>query len=234
MPYYKSMMRAFALLLLLILLITGVGVSHADKKLDASAKKGGRLTIEHVEFLYRLDEEARYVDLKTQYQSRTRGKLPEKEAESLALEAFEKASVEKPFTHWRYQGGPDPNVFLIKAHLYNQSSQARLNTNLSATIRAKIGELLVNPKLLLVDFSHLQQTAQWQTIETVQKEVPVMITGEEILVEISRFELLKFLNAHPNQWPTEIEVTVSSPDAANSATETLKLTPDHFSVPVLY
>ncbi len=191
------------------------------------------IKVESIGFYYKMDANARYLDLKTQWQATHRGELKLEEAASLAEEAFQKASVESPFDKWLYHGGPSPQVFKSKLHIYNTSKNALLDIPLYVTIRAQVGELRVNPDIQMTDFDHLRATASWQILSEDTVKVAALAPGEDMLVDVMQFKLLDFLKNHPNQWPTRIEVLINSPKLGTSR-QSLELIPDHFVVPVLY
>lgn len=202
--------------------------------LDAGVRKSGKLNLEHAVFYYKTDEEVRFADKKTNFQSKNRGNLPPAVAAQLASEAYEESSVEQELTLWRYHGGPAPNVITAKAHLYNESSQARLNTHLNTTLRAKVAPLLVDPKTLLVDFRNLNTSGKWVALDKRSTLVPALAAGEDSREEVSRFDLRAFLAKHPNDWPVELEITVKCPESGQTVKKRLTLIPDHFVVPTLY
>ncbi|MEB3286247.1 MAG: hypothetical protein VKJ04_01965 [Vampirovibrionales bacterium] len=208
--------------------------NNRNLKLDAGVTKSGAVTLEHVTFYYKTDEEVRFVEKKSAYQAKTRGQLPPDVAEAFADEAYAESSVEKELDKWRYHGGPAPNVITAKAHLFNESSQAKLDMKLNVTVRAKVSNLLVDPKTLLVDYGYLKKSARWRTLSKKTITIDALAAGEDYLEDVMRFELLKFTNTHKGQWPSELEVSVSSPDADKSVSASITLTPDHFVVPVLY
>lgn len=191
--------------------------------------------LEEVVFYYKVDEEARYVDLKNQYQNKHRGEIPLAEAENLAWQAYRKATVERPLEKWLYHGGASPNIFTGKAHLFNKTKNALLDVKLDITLRARVGKWLVNPDIQMTDFAYLVKTAQWRTLWQESRTVPVVAPGEEMLVRaLGRFNILRFMRLNPNEWPMEMELTVRAPALNEQVKTTLELVPDHFLVPVLY
>lgn len=223
-------------LLLALMLISAPSWGDAPtvKKIDASIQKTDRLTLEKIEFYYRADEQARYIELKNKAQAEKRGELTPERNMEVAREAFDASSVEKPFDVWRYHGGPNPNIFLIKAHVYNQTGQAQIDVPMTVSVRAKVGPLLVNPKTLLIDTQYLENTAKWMTLFQQQMTLPAIAQGEDMLFELRQFDLTEFLATHPGQWPTAITVSVSSSELDGEKTANLQMKPDHFVVPVLY
>ncbi len=186
------------------------------------------------DFYYRLDEKARFIELKNQWQSDHRGELPMQQAQAFSEKAYAQSSVEEVLKVWRYHGGPSPWVFCAKARLFNEGAVAFLNVPAHISYRAKVGELRVNSATQLTDFKHLQQSAKWQDMPGSHRtNIAVMAPGEDILLDLGPVHLLSFLGAHPNRWPTEIEVTVSSPRFA-TVRHRLQLTPDHFLTPSVY
>lgn len=185
-------------------------------------------------FYYRLDEKARFIELKNQWQSEHRGELPIEQARIFSEMAYEQSSVDAVLQHWRHQGGPSPWVFSAKAHVFNNGHSASLNVPVHITYRAKVGELRVNSATQLTDFEHLSQSAQWRSLPgSHQTSVAAIAPGEDMLLDLGRVNLLAFLASHPNQWPAEIEVSISSP-RFNTVRHTLRLTPDHFLTPSTY
>lgn len=217
-----------------ILLIIGLFVcSQALTLLATRAATGQPVKAESIGFFYKMDAHARYLDLKTKWQSGHRGELSIEQASELATEAYEKSSVESPFEKWLFHGGPSPYLFKGKLHIYNTTSAALLQVPLAVTIRAKVGELRVDPTIQMTDFEHLNATARWETVSQENLSVDALAPGEDMLVDVMRFHLLKFLKEHPNQWPTRLEVVVTSPQLGTHRQQ-LELVPDHFVVPVLY
>ncbi len=204
---------------------------------DASAARGvsntTTLKTASLDFYYKLDEKARYLDLKNQWQSKHRGEFSPRQAVELADEAYKKASVEAPFEKWLYHGAPAPRVFTGKLHLYNSSKQALLDVPLKVTLRAEVGDLRVDSVVQLTDYGHLSKTARWMTLSEQTVSIPAVAPGEDLQVEVMRFRLMEFLAAHPNRWPSQLEVQVSGPQVG-TVKKSLSLAPDHFVVPVLY
>lgn len=199
----------------------------------AAPKRQAALKVASLGFYYKQDENARYLDLKTQWQTEHKGLLSGQKASEFADTAYQQASVEAPFSQWRAQGGPAPKVFSAKLHLYSNTKAAVLNTPISVSVQANVGDLRVSPITQLTDYRYLQQTAHWETLETRQLSVPVIAPEEDQLLEVMQFRLLSFLNSHPNQWPTAVRITISSP-RLGVAEKQISLLPDHFVVPVLY
>ena len=214
--------------LLFLAQVVVLWATHAD----ASAGSTG-LKAESLEFYYKTDENARYLDLKTRWQSETQAELTYLKVSELAEEAYKSATVESPFDQWRYQGGPAPNIFSGKVHLYNTGKQAWLNVPVQVTLRAKVGALRVNPALQTTDYGYLQQTARWETVSTRTVKIPVIAPGEDIQVEVGRFNLPSFLAKRANQWPAEVEFQITAPQVGQLS-KSIPLIPDHFVVPVLY
>lgn len=154
-------------------------------------------------------------------------------AVELATEAYGIAGTESPFDTWRFHGGPAPKVFTAKAHLYNPGHTALLNVPVTVMIRAKVGELRVNPSIQMTDFDFLEDSAQWETVSKEMLRIPAMAPGEDLLLPVMKFRMLEFLQRHPNRWPVQLEVKMTSP-SVTTAYKTISLVPDHFVVPVLY
>jgi hypothetical protein len=199
----------------------------------AATRQSGDIRVHSLDFYYKEDENARFLHLKNTWQSQHRGEISLTKSDELATEAYRQAGVEAPFTRWRYQGGPSPKVFTSKIHLYNNGKRAVLNLPLKVSVRAKVGELRVKPDIQMTDYGYLQQTAHWEDVSSNTITVPALAPNEDMLVEVMRFRLMNFLAAHPNQWPTQVEVTVSAPQMA-TVRKSLPLVPDHFVVPTLY
>lgn len=192
------------------------------------------IKVADVGFYYKLDEKARYIDLKNQWQSKHRGEVSFAKACEFSRQAYAQASVEELLSQWRYHGGPNPWIFTGKSHLFNDGKQAYLNVPVQVSFRAKIGDLRVNPAIQMTDFSQLKNSAHWEKLpESHATRIVAIAPGEDILLELGAFNLLDFLAAHPNQWPTEIEVQISSPRFTGSR-KVIPLTPDHFVMPTLY
>lgn len=215
------------------------GLPGSEIKAGVSAIRPANASVSDIkvagaEFYYRLDEKARFIELKNQWQSKSRGELPIDRAQVLAQDAYEHASVEEVLNRWRYHGGPSPWVFTAKAHLFNEGEQAYLNVPVTVAYRAKLGDLRVNSALQLTDFNHLKQSARWEKLPGGQsRTIPALAPGEDLLLDLGRVELLALLAAHPNRWPTEIEVQISSPRFA-TVSKRIELTPDHFVTPQIY
>jgi hypothetical protein len=200
-----------------------------------------------LDFYYRMDEKARFMELKNQWQSAHRGGLPTGQATEYSKEAYNQASVEEVLKQWRYHGGPNPWVFRAKGHLFNDGKKAYLNVPLRVTFRAKFGDLKVDPDTQMANFTHLQQTARWKTLPVSHAiNIPAIAPGEDILLDLGQINLLALI--YPNQtntqptweppeschcWPVEMEVRLDSP-RFSGATRTLRLIPDHFVLPTVY
>jgi hypothetical protein len=226
----------------LILLATNAyGLPSVQIKgiVTTTSPSGGSPSIRDIQvagtdFYYRLDEKARFIELKNQWQSEHRGELPIERAQIFSEMAYEQSSVDTVLQQWRYQGGPSPWVFSAKAHIFNNGDTAYLNVPVHITYRAKVGELRVNSATQLTDFKHLSQSAQWNSLPgSHQTSITSIAPGEDMLLDLGRVNLLAFLASHPNQWPAEIEVSISSP-RFNTVRHTLQLKPDHFLTPSIY
>ncbi len=195
---------------------------------------GGDLQVASADFYYRLDEKASFIALKNQWQSEHRGELSPDQAELFADQAYDKAGVEEVLTQWRYHGGPNPWVFSVKAHLFNEGKKAYLNVPVQVIVRAKMGDLRVNPAIQMTDWTYLQQSAHWVTISGPKAiTVSAIAPGEDQLLPLGRINLLSLLSKHPNQWPVELELHLQSPRFA-PVTQRISLKPDHFVTPHWY
>ncbi len=222
--------RYFLLLVIALLLasetLTLLGSSKAAETLHA-------LKAQSLSFFYKEDEKARFLDFKNQWQSAHRGEIPLKQAAQLASDAYTQSSVENELLHWRALGGPSPEVMSAKLDLYNTSPQALLDVPVQIRFRAKVGLLRVNPAVQMTDYDYLNQTAQWETVSNHSTRIAVIAPGEDMRLDLGRFELLRFLSTHPGKWPVELAVNVSAkPLGAHS--QNLTLLPDHFVMPALY
>lgn len=247
--YNRRVKRAFFILLVLGLLLLSEaitllatnadGLPGTEIKAGVSAVRPANVSARDIkvastEFYYRLDEKARFIELKNQWQSQHRGELPIEQAQIFAQDAYAQASVEEVLNRWRYHGGPSPWVFTGKAHLFNEGEKAYLNVPVSVSFRAKVGDLRVNPALQMTDFKYLKQTARWENLPgSHSRTIAAIAPSEDILLDLGQVHLLAFLAAHPNRWPTEIEVRISSPQFA-TVSKTIELIPDHFVTPAFY
>lgn len=224
-------MRRIVLILLTIsLLLLSEAVTLLATK---AATARGPIKVDSLDFFYKLDEHVRFLDLKTKWQTEHRGELPIGKAGELAREAYDQAATESPFSLWRYQGGPAPQIFTGKAHIHNQGRTALLNLPVSVQVRAKVGELRVSSDIQMTDYEYLEDSARWETVSTESITVPAIAPGEDILLPVMKFRLLEFLAKHPNRWPVQVEMKISSP-LMGTTYKTLALIPDHFVIPVLY
>lgn len=189
--------------------------------------------VQSLDFYYKMDEKSRYLDLKNQWQSAHKGELNYAEASTLAAQAYDESSVESELEQWAYHGGPDPKVMTGKVHIYNVGQRALLNLPIKVTLRAKVGELRVNPAIQMIDYDYLNDTAQWLSVSSKTVKVAALAPGEDMLVDLGKFQMLDFLGKHPNQWPAKLELRVDSPEFGTSR-KVLNVIPDHFVVPVLY
>ena len=189
--------------------------------------------VEKILFYHKSDAETRYIAKRAAWQSENRGAIALEDAEPLALEAYEEASLEKPLELWRRHGGAHPQVITAKAYLQNPTDKALLDLKLQVTVRAKRGELRVDPQLLLTDYDHLNRTGTWEQILQYTQTIPVLAPGEEILAPILQFQLLRYLRFHPNQWPEslQVEVVLLNTKPSQKKLATLRLIPDHFVLP---
>ncbi len=206
--------------------------NQAQKKLNKSPEQ--TLVIESVDFYYKADEELYFVDLKTKHQNQHHGLVSAEVQEDLAWQAFDKATLEKSFTKWVFHDHPKPNVLMAKAHLYNNTGKAHLNVAVKLYVDAYVGDLRVNPDTLLVNFDHLETTAQWERIMEETLIIPALEPGEELRLTLMRLNLKKYLRLHTNQWPTKVQVSVELHNFNQTNGETLELVPDHFLIPTLY
>lgn len=191
------------------------------------------LKVASLKFYYKQDEDVRFIDLKTQWQTEHKGAITLQKAAEFADMANEQACVEAELSRWKAQGGPAPKVFGAKLHLYNNSKKAIVNIPLTITTKANVGDLRVSPLTQLTDYGYLRQTARWETLSTRTIQVPVVAPGEDQLIDVAKFRLLDFLGKHANQWPESVRISVSSPQFGVAERE-LSLLPDHFVIPTLY
>ena len=230
---------AFAVAQIFILQAYAVHASHPAHSLHPQSHRvhtvhtAHALKLQSMAFYYKLDAETRFLDLKTQWQGAHRGEIPMDKAKEFALQAYHASTMDTPFNAWRYQGGPAPLVFSAKAHIYGTGQKALLHVPFLVTVRAKVGDLRVITDLQLTDYQNLQATAQWITLYQQTIRVPAIAVGEDLLLPLMEFQMLDFYQKHPNQFPTQVEVRVSSP-ALGTVAKCIPLTPDHFVVPVLY
>jgi hypothetical protein len=224
------MKRVVFILLTVCLLLLSEAITLLSTK---AASMQPAIQVQSLDFYYKQDEKARYLELKNQWQSEHRGEIPLRNAAELATQAYAQADTEAPLERWRYQGGPSPEVFNSKIHLFNSSKQALLHIPLRITLRARVGELRINPQTELTDYTHLANTAHWQTIAVETKSIPALAPGEDLQVANTTFQLLDFLGKHPGHWPAQLEIEVKVPQLGANR-KTISLTPDHFVVPILY
>jgi hypothetical protein len=211
--------------------LTG-SVSRSAPARPASGSQG--LQVASANFYYRLDEKASFIALKNQWQSEHRGELSPDQAQLFADQAYDKAGVEEVLTQWQYHGGPNPWVLSIKAHLFNDGAKAYLNVPVQVTVRAKLGDLRVNPAIQMTDWTHLQKSARWATVSGPQIiTVSAIAPGEDQLLSLGRINLLSYLCKHPNQWPVELELQLRSSQFA-PVSQRITLKPDHFVTPTWY
>jgi hypothetical protein len=192
-----------------------------------------QVLLDEVDFYYRTDAEARYQSLRTQWRQTHAEVLTAEEAEPLALQAFNAASIAKPLPAWRQQGGPRPWVFFAQAHLVNPTPTARLNVPITAKLEARIGPLRVDPRVLMTDYGYLEKNARWQPLSTQTFTVPVLAPGEEILAPVGKVQILRLLRFNPTAWPVALRLTVSTPGQPPKQ-RLLPLIPDHFVLPEAY
>lgn len=218
----------------IIIIITLVLITQAVTLLATRAgTPKAPIRVESIDFYYKMDAKARFLDLKNRWQSENRGALAISKASELANEAYNQSNSESVFDQWRYHGGPAPSVFVSKAHIYNSGKTALLNVPVSVTVRAKVGDLRVDPIIQMTDYDYLKETAVWETVSIETITIPAIAPGEDLLLPLMKFRLLDFLASHPNRWPVLVEVRMSSASLGNSR-KAISLVPDHFVVPVLY
>lgn len=221
-------------LILTLLTLALCLMSTMGMLLEVQAASGSALKVQSLDFYYKLDEAARYLELKNQWQSEHRGEIPIAKAKALAQEANLTSDMDTPFAYWRYHGGPSPLTFRAKAHIYSSGEQkAFLNAPFLVTVRVKVGNLRVIPDLQLTDYTTLQTSAHWETLSQCTIRVPAIAAGEDLLLPLMEFQLMDFLEKHPNQFPIRVEVRLSNPHLG-VVTKSIPLTPDHFVVPVVY
>ncbi|MDX2085707.1 MAG: hypothetical protein SFZ03_10010 [Candidatus Melainabacteria bacterium] len=205
---------------------------------QASATLGTNVRLETVSFLYKADEMARYLDLKSAWQDQ-HPTVPPLLADlaELAMLAHQQAQQERPFTEWRQQGGPNPWVFQPVIHVRNTSNRtAQLDVNILVTVEVNLGEWKVDPRTLLTNYAHLKKTARWQAVQQQMIHLPVLAPSEEALARSQPVALLPILEKYPHQWPDQLRVQATLQTSGQSAngkqTQLLRLVPDHFVVPL--
>jgi hypothetical protein len=212
-----------------ITFIASASSRHAPVKRSISLP----LTVASLKFYYKQDENARFIDLKTKWQTEHKGAISLQKAADFADTADSQASVEAELSRWKAQGGPAPKVFGAKLHLYNNGKKAIVNIPLTITTKVNVGDLRVSPVTQLTDYEYLRQTSRWETVSTRTMQIPVVAPGEDQLIDVAKFRLLDFLGKHAGQWPESVQVSVSSPQFG-IAERRIILLPDHFVVPTLY
>lgn len=195
--------------------------------------------IEDIGFYYKPGEEALYLKEKNTWKGTHLSEdFSLQEVEQLAWKAYQKATVEKPFTEWHWHGGVSPRIFRAKVHVHNLSqSEAITNGELMVTLKATLGELRVDPRVLVTNYPYLKKTAQELFLLKETYQLPPLAPGEEMLVPTMTFQLFRFLRQNPNRWPIEMKVeAVLRPTASGNTAKAAKLllTPDHFVVPAWY
>lgn len=226
----RNVKRFVFILLVVALLLTAEMVTIWATRADTPLRP---IKADSLDFYFKTDENARYLDLKSKWQAETRGEITFQKASELAEEAYTASSVESPLKLWRAQGGPAPNIFHSKIHICNTGKEALLNVPMTATLRARVGELRVKPDIQMTDYDHLERSSKWVSLGQSTVNVPAFAPGEDMLLEMNRFKLMEFLSKHSGRWPVEVEVKVSSPQMG-TIRKTMALIPDHFVVPILY
>ncbi len=216
---------------------------NESKELQAHSVAPNSVLLEGIQFFYKLDSDTRFLERRSQWEQKSKGliKISLQALEEMAYKAYDEASAEKPFDIWREQGGPNPLVFRPKIHVRNNTDQAWLNVKIEVIWRAKIGDLLADPELLLTDYDNLSDTAKWENLFIENINVDVLSPGEDKLVELSPFQLFFFLSLYKNKWPEflELEANLQSADGQSFGTlpehqaiQALPMIPDHFVVPI--
>jgi hypothetical protein len=239
------LLKAFSAFLLAPLVLAPLVIStqaHAQSSGQKVANKAvlnsaSGVSVEEIRFYYRLDADARYQALKLNWQNSHQESYSPDIAETLAFRAFNASSLEKEMTEWRYQGGPHPLIFFTKLYLRNNQNKAILNTLIRVTVQGKIGPLRVDPQVLMTNYEYLKNQATWKVLSTTVSEVPVFAPGEEMLLPVEKFQLMRFLRLNPNSWPESLRVEVTllnKGKVSQLKQKTLTLIPDHFLLPEPY
>lgn len=234
------MKRYILLILVTLLLLLSEAVTlfaaHADhfRAPAQSARSARPIQIDRLEFYYKLDGKARFLDLKTRWQETHHGETSFRTAAILARQADAMAKTEAPLTLWRYHGGPDPAIFSGKMHIHNQGTKALLNVPVKTTLLARVGPLSVKPDTLLTDFDALERSARWQVLSSQTFTIPAIAPDEDMLIPAMAFRLYDFMSANPNRWPVEVAIRVGDSPLVASASRSVRMIPDHFVMPVLY
>jgi len=191
------------------------------------AGKQGQLEVSGLAFYYREDEDARFLDLKTRWQTGHQNKLPPKEAIDFADQAYKASSMDAELNVWRFQGGPHPKTITAKVRLYNPTRDALLDVPIHVQLWAKVGDLLVESGSQLTAYGALRASARWEPVSLGNLKIPVIAPDEDQILEVTQFRLLPFLEPRPYQWPIYLKVVVTSPKFQR-AEKVLTLLPDHF------
>jgi hypothetical protein len=201
----------------------------------SAADKTSPLKLDNIGFYYKQDEHARFMDLKTQWQTTHRSELPYSVARQLALKAYNKANIEALISSWHYDSGLFPNIITGKASIHNPDSSAKLDIPVSVILQAKT--VTLEPTVLLstqmTNLNDLQSSAHWVTLSKKNFTLPVIAPGEDVLVPLVQFSLMAFKQQHPHQWPLKLRVRFNSTLIGKGQQE-ISLTPDYFVMPSLY
>jgi hypothetical protein len=222
------------LLVAFCLLVSAVFVCPSDEAVQITGQTKRLvqplgITVESVDFQYRPDEAARLLALKQKW-IKSKGRRPNLiELGDLAMQAYTMSTLDEPLPIWRAQGGPSPWVFRPRVYLVNGTDEAVLNQTVKLEVRAKMGELRVDPDALLTDYGFLEQSAQWQTLYQEDLQVPVVAPGEDKPVDAKLIVLSNLLGTSQSQWPVLIEATATIGTEQKSVS--LRLVPNHFVLP---
>lgn len=189
-------------------------------------------------FYYPADFTARYLRAKSNWREAHDGEPVALDTmHILALQALDpKPDTLKLLETWRIQGGPAPWLFYPVVLVHNASqTEAVLNVRLKMKLEFQFGQYFVDPNTLLVDYEHLQNSAQWEPVLEKERWLHSLAPQEDAQVVLNPVDLLQAMENRRNQWPYAIRLTVTLlPSGQLNQSCVLTLTPDHFALPLTF
>ncbi len=140
------------------------------------------------------------------------------------------AATDVDLKHWTAKGGASPRQFRIRLKLRNYGNEASRPQSLKIIVSAKVGEYYVNPQSFLVDYDHLKKTAQWQEIQQMTDQIPVLAPNQTLNYFSETIPFGDYVNAMPNHHPFSVKAAIYLNQAKTPKVIEIPVTPHHFAL----
>jgi hypothetical protein len=187
--------------------------------------------LKDVAFSYRPEAEPFFVVETAKMRNSSNGFIDKyKELEAYNRIYKEIGGQDMDFDLWTAQGGAGPKQFRIRARVKNYGNQVSTPLPITITLMAKVGAYFVDQQAYMVDQEHLQNTAKWVKMQTIQNTVPVLAGGETYDFFSEPVMFGSYLLSLEHQFPVALKATVQLNSLKDTKTVEIPVNGNHFAL----